>query len=203
MISPHLASYEELLPYIMPAVGDVPEAIAAHAAREALIELAQQTEETYLTLTLDLQRGVPYYRLPMPQGWALEAIAAVTAEDQPLVPEEQTRGFGRGYSFLRERGVLVIEPPVRDVHRGLEVRVQALPGQDACVFPRELYDRHAELLSHGARMRLYRMRDAKWFDMSLAREEERLWRDGLRWVRVRQQRGGTTGPLIMRAPRVV
>lgn len=201
-----LVSYEELLPYIMPAVGDVPDAIAAHAGREAAIELATVSNDIKATITLPSQRGVAHYRLRATDGYSVSAVIYAAVGGCEYRVNRDAYGFGgaRSYTFDRPEEMLIFNPaPGCDDPRGIEVRAVVLPGQDACWFPRSIYDRHAELLSHGARMRLYRMKDAPWFDLQLAREEERLWRDGLRWARVSALKGGSTAPLVMRAPRAV
>ncbi len=195
-------SYEDLLPYILPAVGDVPDAIAAQAAREALIEFGRQTGEIKAVLTLDAQRGLPYYTLKAPDGYTLQVIEHVDADGITHLANPRVM-HGCGFEFdIAEQRLILHPAPSRDVPRGIEVIATVSPGQDACYFPRTVYDRHAELISHGAKARLYRMKAATdWYDPQLAGVEERLWRDGLRWARVNVMKGGSNQPTVMRAPR--
>ena len=198
--------WDDFLPYVLPSVGDVPDVIAAHAVRLAAIEYATVTSELKATITLDAQRNVAHYRLKADDGYSISQLDYVDLGGCQYHPNRDNHGFGRcnQFTYDQSEGLLFLNPsPSCNEVRGIEVRAVVLPGQDSCFVNRMVYDRHAELLANGALMRLYRMKDADWFDMSLAREYERLWRDGMRSVRVISLKGGSSAPLVMRARRVV
>ena len=199
-----MVPFEDFLPYILPSVGEVPDQIAAHMAREATIEYAQQTKELKATFTLDAQAGVQHYRLCAPDNYSIEALDYVDNGCRPLAANREVYGFPGGtFTFDRPDTIILGCAPRYSEERAIEVRAIMIPGQDSCYVDRMVYDRHAELISHGARMRIYRMLAEEWFNPTAAREEERLWRDGLRWARVKSLKGGSTQPQVLRARRVV
>lgn len=198
--------WDEFLPYILPNMGDVPDAIAAHAARLATIELAQVSYEIKATLVMDAFNGVPHYDLNADDGYTVLLLDYVDLCGCEYTANRQTHGFGRcrQYTFDRPEERIILNPaPTCTTPRGLEIRAVVAPSQDSCFVPVSVYERHAETIANGAMMRLYKMRAASWFDVGLAREYERLWRDSLRWIRVHSLKGGSTAGLALKAKRVV
>lgn len=203
-------SYEEFLPYILPSAGEVPDEIAAHMARVSAIELASQTKTLKRTVTLDAQAGVAHYRLCIPDDYSLVTVdylkygcstLTINREADPFsAPEFSCR---RWYAFDKPDTIYINPVPNCDGVRDIEVGITVLPGQDSCYIDRFFYDEHAELIAHGALMRIYRMKAEDWFDPRQAREEERLWRDGLRTAKVRALKGHSSQPLRMRASRFI
>lgn len=196
--------WTEFLPYILPSAGDVPDVIAAHMARLAAIEYAIVTKELKASIGIKAQRGACYFRLCTSDDYTVESIDYVDVGGRELQVNRQTHGFGRSgeFTFDQSEGRLII-PGGSPCDGMIEVRATVLPGQDSCFVNRMVYARHAETITHGALMRLYRMRSEKWYDPTLAREEERLFRDALRWARVNSLKGGSSKPLVMTAPRVI
>jgi len=195
---------EDFLPYVLPSVVGLPPEIAAHNIRMAAVAFVRQTQYLERTLFLDRQCGVVDYHLEVPDCYSIMSVSEVRVDGSPWRAERRlpARG-GSWFTFDKPDWLRLGCNPGDDLLKGIEVRVNVLPGQDSCELDRILYDQYADALQHGALENIYRMKSAPWYDPQLSMTHARLFRAAMSEAAGFAMKRHVSGPLVVKVRRFV
>lgn len=202
-------SYEAFFPEVIPYVRDVPEIVALNAIRNACIEFCEETR--YLQVDNDpvaLIANQSDYDLDADTGYKVIDIVTAWAGDQFLIPksvEELSRIYrttdwrnnkGNPYYFYRTRmtSVSLVPMPTESSTTSksyLKCRVAVAPSRSSTTIDDDIFERFAEVISHGARARLYEMANQPFHDPKSALAFRKKFNDDIADVRTRVNKGLT------------
>lgn len=199
-------SYEEFLPEVMQYVPDVPELVATNAIRNSCIEFCERTR--YLQLDLDPisvvanQANYPV-STPVDTKFVLPEVAYY--DKVLLIPKSsdelaniyrqtdwrQAQGAPAYITRLIAPVICVVPTPVFSSEDTLNLRVSIAPTRDSSEIDSEIYEQFLEVISYGARARLYNTPKQAYFDKQAAAEYFQMYRHGINEARMRVVKGLT------------
>lgn len=155
LVAPDTYDWSRFLPEVMVGIEDPDADIAANFVREAAIEFARDAHVLQRDLTIDLEPGEDIYPLFPIDGERIEGIIIMELDAQEICScTKGTSGetaLGFLWRFDQARNLLELEGQPK---RGrLNIRVWAVPTEDACVYDRFLYDNFRREITIGARRR--------------------------------------------------
>lgn len=100
--------------------------------------------------------------------------------------------------FVSPNNLMVSPTPVQSGDK-LRVVVSVAPKQDCCEVDSLIYERYRETIIDRALSQLYRIKQARWFDLNLAQLHERAYRDGVVQAAADRLLGTRRGKIRMKA----
>lgn len=190
--------YEKFLVEVMQYVPDVAEMVATNAIRNACVEFCERTR--YWQADADAMLMVPKintYEMDVSAGRKFVDIVFAYYNQKlliPKAPEELARIYrwadwrtlkGEPCYVTRDsaREIIVVPTPDKPGDR-LNVRASYAPTRDSNSVGVDVYENYLEIISYGARARLYNTPGQPYYDKGSAMECERRFRAGISEVRV-------------------
>ena len=211
-------SYESFLPDVVQFVKDVPEIVAVQAIRNATIQFCEKTRVLQTQLSpMDMTAGVSVYGFEPDVGYKVVDIMEAWYGDKLLIPkavEELTRIYrtsnwndldGNPYYYFRSRTqevTLVPKPKVTEAAK-LKLRVAVVPSRSSSVIDEEIFERYYEIITLGARARLYDTPNQPYYEPKSAQLYLKRFSDGMNEVRTRVAKGLTRAAVQIEYQRFV
>jgi hypothetical protein len=211
-------SYESFLPDVVQFVKDVPEIVAVQAIRNATIQFCEKTRVLQTQLSpMDMTAGISVYGFEPDVGYKVVDIMEAWYGDQLLIPkavEELTRIYrtsnwndldGNPYYYFRSRTqevTLVPKPKVTEAAK-LKLRVAVVPSRSSSVIDEEIFERYYEIITLGARARLYDTPNQPYYEPKSAQLYLKRFSDGMNEVRTRVAKGLTRAAVQIEFQRFV
>ncbi len=197
-------SYEEFLPEVMQYVPDVPELVATNAIRNACIEFCERSR--YLQLDLDPIPVVAFqsaYPVPTPVDTKFVLPEVAYYDEVLLIPKSsdelaniyrqtdwrQAQGAPAYITRLIAPVIAVVPTPVFSSDDSLNLRVSIAPTRDSSEIDSEIYEQFLEVISYGARARLYNTPKQPYFDKAAGEQYFQMFRHGINEARMRVTKG--------------
>jgi hypothetical protein len=170
--------YTRFLPDVLPYAPDCPELVAIQQLRSATIEFCERTDYVrYDHPAIDVVGGVGAYTLTAPAETTVSRVLdgyhsgrRITAISEDTLAAHYSQNWseqeGRPiYFFLTEPGNVTIVPkPQTSQDDALRFVVALRPSRDSSTCHDILFERFAEVISAGARSRLYEMNGQPFYD---------------------------------------
>lgn len=211
-------SYEAFLPDVVQFVKDVPEIVAVQAVRNAAIQFCEKTRVLQTELSpMNMTAQVASYGFEPDIGYKVVDIMEAWYGDQLLIPkavEELTRIYrtsnwndldGNPYYYFRSRTqevTLVPKPKVSETNK-LKLRVAVVPSRSSSVIDEEIFERYYEIITLGARARLYDTPNQPYYEPKSAQLYLKRFSDGMNEVRTRVAKGLTRAAVQIEFQRFV
>lgn len=186
-------------------VHTAPDDIMEQAVRTAVIEMSQAVMNIQRDVYIDVQEGVQDYHFQLADCYVPHMVRSVCYEGCDLQPNTSPDCHNHPGTFYYEPpyDLLIGSCPREDKAQALVVRVVVQPGPDSCEVDRWVYDRHSEAVANGALSRLLLMKDADWFDITVAGIMMRRWKTALNRMKGAQAKNRVSGPTFMKTRRFV
>jgi hypothetical protein len=199
-------SYDEFLPEVMQYVPDVPDFVATNAVRNACIEFCERSR--YLQMDLDpiaILANQSSYAVQTPVGTKFVLPEVAYYNKTLLIPKSsdelaniyrqtdwrQAQGAPAYITRLIAPVVMLVPTPVFDSAYTLNMRVSVAPTRDSTEIDSEVYEQFLEVISYGARSRLYRTPKQPYFDKNAGDQYMQMFRHGINEARMRVTKGLT------------
>ena len=197
--------YEQFLPEVMQFVPDVADIIAINAIRNACIEFCERTRYLQIDIPyIPLVNGEASYFVNTPESTKFVLPEVCYYNDVLLIPKSSDELAGI-YRMADWRGVkanpayitrlimpeiVVVPYPVTVVSTDfLRCRVSIAPTRDSTEVDSEIYEQFLEVISYGARSRLYSTPKQAYYDKGAADQYYRMFKYGISECRQRLTKG--------------
>lgn len=213
----------DFVDFIVPHAPDVPEVVAQHAIREAIVRFMRETRIAVAELILPTQCNVPDYPLITPECRRLIQVEQVFVDkdDRPVITNfsgrvRPARDFGTGGSGMHyfaggwrvehvgdehDAAIVFHGPPARD--QFIKVHYSWAISRDDCAVPDFIYEEWMEAVRHAALYQLYIMAGQEWTNPSLAAHHEGAYQTERRRAKNRKWTSRSPAPIRARAPRFI
>ena len=209
--------FEEFLPEVAPYVRDCPDNAMLNAIRNATIEFCR--DSTWLRDTpsvgITIVAGTSEYELDVPSYYEVATITEANIGNLSLAPSNaETLGqiYGPAWRTLQGQSAhYVIEQP-KNIRLALvpnqaqtdtlTYTVALMPKRSASRVDKQLYERWAEVIAHGARARLYDTPAQPYYDVESAKRFRKWFEDGIGEAKIEANRGRSRSVLYVRPPRI-
>lgn len=188
-----MAVFSSLYPYVMPAVQGCPSAIADSAIRLALIEFCEKTnmwKHSFNPINIVADQDV--YTFTLPTGAAMSKPTYVAVSGQFVSPTNEedldllyaswrdtTSKQPIMYYMDYDGSMILVPTPSDSITGGLKVEAALRPAIDSTTFPDWILENWAEVIAHGALMRLHAMPGKVWSDTKTVAFHRAKFRDGI------------------------
>jgi hypothetical protein len=197
--------YEDFLPEVMQFVPNVADLIAVNAIRNACIEFCEKTRFLQIDIPyIPLVAGQASYPVVTPSGTKF-VLPEVTYYNDVLVIPKSSDELASIYRMADWRKVqgnpayvtrlimpeIVVTPyPVTVTATDyLRCRVSIAPTRDSSEVDSEVYEQFLEIISFGARARLYGTPQQSYYDKTAAEQYARMFKYGITEARAKITKG--------------
>lgn len=203
---------DDFLPEVLPFVRNCPDIAARAAIRNSIIEFCK--ESTWLRADDDSQTivvGTSDYTMDIPPYYQVASVVSVNIGGQvvqPKAPDElikllggdwATRSGGAVYYVLREPDIIkLVMKPDTTYNDSLTYVVAVMPKRDSTKVDRQIFDRWAEVISYGARARLYDTPAQPYSDPNQAVKFRQWFLDGVGEAKIEANKGRTRAEMYVR-----
>lgn len=152
VVYPDTYDWARFLPEVMVGMEDADPDIAANYTRQAAIEFARSTHVLQRDLVLDLERGENEYHLTSFPGERIAGVLNVRLDEQDCGCSGALEGrteLGFSWRFDNARNTVTFDGQPQ--HGRLQMRLWAVPTEDACAYDVFLYDNFRAAITIGAR----------------------------------------------------
>jgi hypothetical protein len=188
-----MAQLSDFYIYVMPRVEGCPTGLVKHSIRDAIIEFCERTRMwKYAFPVVDVVAGQDQYSFTIPDNTTLVAPTYVGVDNKQVFPTNEedldsTRNDWRNMSskqpmsyYMDYDGTMYLVPtPSDDIVAGLNVEAALKPSIDSDVIPDWLFNSWAEVISHGALMRLHSMVGKVWADTQMVAMHRSKFKEGI------------------------
>lgn len=209
--------YEMFLDEVSPYVNHCSEIAMLNAIKNACIQFCE--ESTYLRDTPDgetIVAGQGEYELDYPSKYEVSRIIEAhighnqlkPANEETLAhmygPDWRTTTGGPGFYMVEDPCAILITPipSVATVER-LKYTLALKPSRSSTAIDRQIWERWAEVISHGARARLYETPGQPYYDPEAALRYRKWFESGIGEAKQEANRGRTNMTLTVRMPKFV
>ena len=197
--------YENFLPEVMQFVPNVADIIAVNAIRNACIEFCEKTRYLQLDIPyISLVAGKASYPIVTPDGTKFVLPEVTYFNDVLLIPKssDELASIYRMADWRKVQGnpayvtrliapeILLTPYPVAVTSTDfLRCRVSIAPTRDSTEIDSEIYEQFLEVISFGARARLYGTPQQSYYDKTAAEQYARMFKNGIGEARQRVVKG--------------
>jgi hypothetical protein len=198
--------YENFLPEVMQFVPDVADLIAVNAIRNACIEFCERTRYLQIDIPyIPLVANQASYPVVTPEGTKFVLPEVTYFNDVLLIPKSsdelasiyrmadwrQVKANPAYITRLIMPEILVVPYPIAvDPTRDyLRCRISIAPTRDSTEVDSEIYEQFLEIISFGARSRLYGTPKQAYYDKGAADQYYRMFKYGISEARQRIAKG--------------
>lgn len=108
-------------------------------------------------------------------------------------------GLPRWFFLPTETTIRFVPAPHEARNNAISLRIALAPSSDACEIPPVEFQRHRDVLVHGALERLYALPQKPWSSAELTAFHRELYEGGLRRAGIRSHKGNTKAATVARA----
>lgn len=211
--------YEKFLPEVVPYVHDVAEVVAINAIRNACIEFCEKSlywiyTPDPITAEIDVSEYDLESSLPADtivsrvlDGWFDNLPMTATNEDElkRIFPMDWRSMQGRpSFYTLQQPCTLIIVPrPTALAGDGIKLILALRPTRDSLGVCDDIYERWLEVISFGARARLYDTPNQPYHDPNEAMKFRRMFVTGIAEAKADRNRGLGRNVPRARPPRLI
>ncbi len=209
--------YEVFLDEVLPYVNHCSEIAAINAIRNACIQFCE--ESTYLRDTPDGETLVVNqgeYELDYPSKYEVSRIIAANHGYHKLKPANEevlTHMYGADwrtvkggpgfYTFEDPCTITIVPMPCVLSDDPLKYTLALKPSRSSTAIDRQIWERWAEVISHGARARLYETPGQPYYDPEAALRYRKWFESGIGEAKQEANRGRTNMSMSVRMPKFV
>lgn len=197
--------YEQFLPEVLQFVPDVADIIAVNAIRNACIEFCERTRYLQIDIPyIPLVNGKASYPIVTPESTKFVLPEVTYYNDVLLIPKSsdelatiyrmadwrQVKANPAYITRLIMPEIVVVPYPVTvNSTDYLRCRVSIAPTRDSTEVDSEIYEQFLEIISFGARSRLYGTPKQAYYDKGAADQYYRMFKYGISEARTRIEKG--------------
>ena len=184
--------YEQFLPEVMQFVPDVADIIAVNSIRNSCIEFCERTRYLQMDIPyIQLVNGKASYPISTPDGTKFVLPEVTYYNDVLLIPKSsdelasiyrmadwrKTQGNPAYITRLIMPEIIVVPYPVTVTSSDyLRCRISIAPTRDSTEIDSEIYEQFLEIISFGARARLYGTPKQAYYDRAAADQYYKLYK---------------------------
>nr|DAN28313.1 MAG TPA: hypothetical protein [Caudoviricetes sp.]DAV24846.1 MAG TPA: hypothetical protein [Caudoviricetes sp.] len=185
---------DTILPRVTLVAEGVPDSIAIEYIRQAAYTVARESRLLERTIKITLQTGVTDYYLEQGSEQIIN-VKSVELRDGCCKRKKcfEPLRICDGFRFFPPDKIVLDEPPKVDGGT-LEIVYYAAPTQDTCEIDKLLYDRHHDVLVHGALASILMMTKYDFADQTMALMYEKKFNQGISSIKIDVARDFRTGP---------
>jgi hypothetical protein len=197
--------YEQFLPEVMQFVPDVADLIAVNAIRNACIEFCERTRYLQIDVPyVPLVNGKASYPIVTPEGTKFVLPEVTYYNDVLLIPKSsdelasiyrmadwrQVKANPAYITRLIMPEIVVVPYPATVLSTDyLRCRISIAPTRDSTEVDSEIFEQFLEIISFGARSRLYGTPKQAYYDRGAADQYYRMFKYGISEARERITKG--------------
>jgi hypothetical protein len=197
--------YEQFLPEVLQFVPDVADIIAVNAIRNSCIEFCERTRYLQIDIPyIQLVAGKASYPIVTPEGTKFVLPEVSYYNDVLLIPKssDELAGIYRMADWRKVNAnpayitrlimpeIVVVPYPVTVLSTDyLRCRISIAPTRDSTEVDSEIYEQFLEIISFGARSRLYGTPKQAYYDRGAADQYYRMFKYGISEARERIAKG--------------
>ena len=188
-----MAQLSDFYIYVMPRVEGCPTGLVKHAVRDAVIEFCERTLMwKHAFAAVDIVADQDNYTFTAPDGTVLCCPTYVSINKTQLFPTNEedldntipewrnSTSRQPGSFYMDYDGTMYLVPtPSENFVAGLSVEAALKPAITADTIPDWLYNNWAEVISHGALMRLHSMVGKVWADTQMVALHRAKFKEGI------------------------
>lgn len=188
-----MAQLSDFYIYVMPRVEGCPTGLVKHAVRDAIIEFCERTSMwKHAFPVIDIVAGQDHYTFTVPVDTNINSPTYVGINGSQLLPTNEedldgsiadwrnaTSSQPSMYYMDYDGSMYVVPTPVNNMVGGLKIEASLKPSVGAESLPDWLYNNWAEVISHGALMRLHSMVGKVWADTQMVAMHRSKFKEGI------------------------
>jgi hypothetical protein len=164
---------DSLLPSVLMRVSAIPYDLAVQMLRVKYNEFARKVGNVRMMLRIDVQKGVNRYPLPIPPGYFLHTVKAISFgrhhRGYRMALPDYWRGWngmyrGQRYSIDESNALVLDMEPKRDEEQPIRVHVQLVPDADCLHMPADMAAMYGDAIAAGVAGEAMNIRGKPWYD---------------------------------------